>query len=80
MSIKSVIAAALLVPFFALNGAGHAEGVLYQGGPKSPISKRSPVQTFEADKPYAQYVPAARAVANKHIYQGGPKTTVPHQQ
>jgi hypothetical protein len=69
---KSLIAAALLVPAVALSSAAFA-GQVYQGGPKSGLTAR--VQTFEANKPYAQDVSAR---AGKHIYQGGPKTATPH--
>ena len=71
---KSLIAAALLVPAVALSSAAFA-GQVYQGGPKSGLTAR--VQTFEANKPYAQDVTAR---AGKHIYQGGPKTATPHGQ
>ena len=49
-----------------------------QGGPKSGFSASA--QTFEANKPYAQFVPDNRAATNKSTYQvvpkyqGGPKT------
>ena len=71
---KSFIAAALLVPAVALSSAAFA-GQAYQGGPKSGLTVR--VQSFEANKPYAQDVTAR---AGKHIYQGGPKTATPHGQ
>jgi hypothetical protein len=71
---KSLIAAALVVPAIALSSAAFA-GQTYQGGPKSGLTAR--VQTFEANKPYAQDVSAR---TGKHIYQGGPKTVVPHGQ
>lgn len=74
---KSLIAAALLVPALALSSAAFA-GQVYQGGPKSGLTAR--VQTFEANKPYAQFVPGVRAATGKHIYQGGPKTATPHGQ
>ena len=77
MFTKSLIAAALVVPAFALSSAAYA-GPVYQGGPKSGITATA--QTFEANKPYAQAVPNNRAVAGKHIYQGGPKTVTPHGQ
>jgi hypothetical protein len=74
---KSLIAAALVVPAFALSSAAFA-GQVYQGGPKSGLSTSA--QTFEADKPYAQFVPDNRAATSKHIYQRRPKTVIPHSQ
>ena len=69
---KSLIAAALLVPAVALSSAAFA-GQAYQGGPKSGLTVR--VQSFEANKPYAQDVSAR---TGKHIYLGGPKATGQH--
>jgi hypothetical protein len=74
---KSLIAAALVVPAFALSSAAFA-GQVYQGGPKSGLSASA--QTFEANKPYAQFVPDNRAATSKHTYRGGPKTLIPHSQ
>jgi hypothetical protein len=74
---KSLIAAALVAPAFALSSAAFA-GQVYQGGPKSGLSASA--QTFEANKPYAQFVPDNRAATSKSTYQvvpkyqGGPKT------
>jgi hypothetical protein len=66
-----------MVPAFALSSAAYA-GPVYQGGPKSGITTSGPA--FEANKPYAQFVPGARAAAGKHVYQGGPKTATPQGQ
>ena len=75
---KSLIAAALVVPAFALSSAAFA-GQVYQGGPKSGLTASA--QTFEANKPYAQFVPDNRAATSKHrLYQAGPKTVKPHSQ
>ncbi len=74
---KSLIAAALVVSTFALSSAAFA-GQVYQGGPKSGLSTSA--QTFEADKPYAQFVPDNRAATSKHTYQRRPKTVIPHSQ
>jgi hypothetical protein len=74
---KSLIAAALVVPAFALSSAAFA-GQVYQGGPKSGLSASA--QTFEANKPYAQFVPDDRAATSIHTYRGGPKTLIPHRQ
>ncbi len=74
---KSLIAAALVVPAFALSSAAFA-GQVYQGGPKSGLSTSA--QTFEADKPYAQFVPDNRAATSKHTYQRRPRTVIPHSQ
>ncbi len=75
---KTLAAAALLVPAVALADAASA-GSAYQGGPKSTVSTGAPSQTFETKKPFAQYVPGA-TVRSKHIYQGGPQSTIPHRQ
>jgi hypothetical protein len=74
---KSLIAAALVVPAFALSSAAFA-GQVYQGGPKSGLTASAP--TFEASKPYAQFVPNDRAATSKRTYQRGPKTVIPHSQ
>jgi hypothetical protein len=74
---KSLIAAALVVPAFALSSAAFA-GQVYQGGPKSGLSTSA--QTFEANKPYAEFVPDNRAAISKHTYQRRPKTVIPHSQ
>ena len=74
---KSLIAAALVVPAFALSSAAFA-GQVYQGGPKSGLSTSA--QTFEANKPYAQSVPDNRAATSKHTYQRRPKTVISHSQ
>lgn len=77
MFTKSLIAAAVVVPALALSSAVYA-GPVYQGGPKSGITTSAP--TFESNKPYAQLVPDTRTVKSKHVYQGGPKTVIPHGQ
>ena len=74
---KCLIAAALVVPAFALSSAAFA-GQVYQGGPKSGLTASAP--TFEANKPYAQFVPDNRAATGKHRYQAGPNTVKPHSQ
>ena len=58
------VAAALVV-----SGAAYA-------GPSSYVPVRTPTQTVEVNKPYAAVVPSAPV--NGHVYQGGPKTTLPH--
>ena len=77
MFTKSLIAAALVVPALALSSAAYA-GPNYRGGPKSGITTSTP--TFESNKPYAQFVPDTRPSTNRHVYQGGPKTAIPHGQ
>ena len=77
MFTKSLIVGALVVSAFALSSAVYA-GPVYQGGPKSGIATSAP--TFESNKPYAQLVPDIRAAKSKHVYQGGPKTLIPHGQ
>jgi hypothetical protein len=74
---KSLIAAALVVPAFALSSAAFA-GQVYQGGPKSGLTASA--QTFEANKPYAQFVSDNRVATGKQTFQRGPKTLIPHRQ
>ena len=82
MFMKSLIAAALVVPAIALSSAAFA-GQAYQGGPKSGLTTNT--HSFEPNKPYAQDVGKpyaqdlnARTGKHMHIYQGGPQTSVPH--
>lgn len=79
MFTKTLIAAAVAVPAFALASTGFA-GPTYQGGPKSSIAIGAPNQTVETKKPYAEYVPTKRSGTNAHIYQGGPNSPVPHRR
>lgn len=72
---KTLIVTALVVPALTLSSAAFADPV-YRGGPKSGIWTSA--RTVESNKPYAQYVPTT--AAGKHVYQGGPKTVVPHTQ
>ena len=71
MSTKTLIAAVLIVPALALSSSAFAGGT-YQGGPKSGLWNNSP--SFETKTPYAEIVQPT----NRHVYQGGPKTTIPH--
>jgi len=71
---KSLIAAALVVPALALSSTAYSQ--VYQGGPKSAIATRA--QTFEVNKPYAQFV-QDKAKTN-HKYLGGPMGAMPHGQ
>ena len=73
---KRTLTAALVIPTIVFSGAAYAGG--YVGGPKSSIPMTTAAPTFETKKPYAQYVPNDRARTNRHIYQGGPRTGVPH--
>ncbi len=72
MTRKSLLAASLLVPLFAMSGAAYA-------GPSNSIPTRTVTQTVETKKPYAEYVPATRVGASAHIYQGGPKSPILHR-
>jgi hypothetical protein len=72
MFSKILVAAAVV----AFSGAAYADGLVYQGGPKTGLWTR--VQSGETGKPYAQYVPTTRPAGNQHIYQGGPNTAIPH--
>ncbi len=74
---KSLIAAALVVPAFALSSAAFA-GQVYQGGPKSGLTASA--QTFEANKPYAQFVQDTLVATSKQTFQRGPNTLIPHRQ
>lgn len=72
MFTKSLFAAALLIPVVALSGVTYA-GQTYRGGPKSgTVTKTAPA---EPNKPYAQAVEERKG---KHVYQGGPQSTIPH--
>ncbi len=73
MLTKTLVVAAALA---ALSGAAYADGQTYRGGPKSGVW--GPAGTIETGKPYAQYVPSAQTNGNRHVYQGGPQTMVPH--
>ncbi len=75
---KTLVAAALVIPAVGLSAAAFA-GSADQGGPRSTMSASAPNQTFQTNKSYAQYVPRA-GVRAKHIYQGGPKSTILHRQ
>lgn len=72
MFTKTFIAVALVIPALALSSPAFAGGT-YQGGPKSGLWTSSP--TVETNKPYAEVV---SPTSNRHIYQGGPKSTIPH--
>ena len=71
---KSLIAAALVVPALALSSTAYSQ--VYQGGPKSAIATRA--QTFEVNKPYAQFVQDKAKTGHK--YEGGPMGAMPHGQ
>jgi len=71
---KSLIAAALVVPALALSSTAYSQ--VYQGGPKSTIATRT--QTFEVNKPYAQFV--QEKAKTGHKYLGGPMGAMPHGQ
>ena len=71
---KSLIAAALVVPALALSSTAYSQ--VYQGGPKSAFTTRA--QTFEVNKPYAQFV--QEKAKTGHKYLGGPMGAMPHGQ
>ena len=76
MSIKYVLAVALITPLLTASGMAQQ----YHGGPKSSVAPTTRQISSQGDI-YAQgsdiYLPGARA--NKsHAYRGGPKTVVPH--
>ena len=72
---KSLFAIALVVPALTLSAPTLAQ--TYQGGPKSATVRSVPPQAkkFEPNKPYAQ---APEEQKGKHVYQGGPKSNIPH--
>lgn len=74
MLVRTFTATALVI---ALSGAAYA-GAVYQGGPKSDVTRGASSQTIEIKKPYAKYEPGTPLSKNRHIYQGGPQTGVPH--
>lgn len=65
MIAKTLLVASALV----ISSLAHA-------GPASTIPARAPA--VDVNTPYAAYVPAPHAVANGHVYLGGPKSTIPH--
>lgn len=76
MFTKTLIPAAVVISALALSNAVYA-GPVYQGGPKSPVAN-APTQTFQTNKPYAQYAPGTQVGVKDHIYIGGPKSPIPH--
>jgi hypothetical protein len=74
MFIRTLTATALVIPAIALSSAAYA-GAVYQGGPKSDVTRAAASQTFETKKPYAQYVPGTGTLSpttKKHLYKSGP--------
>ena len=79
MFTKAFISAALAASVLTLSNAAYAETV-YLGGPKGMTTVRTTTTTVQTNKPYAQYQPAERTgAANKHIYIGGPKSSLSHR-
>ena len=77
MFVKT-LTAALAIFAIALSGAAYA-GAVYQGGPKSDVTRGATSQTIEIRKPYAKYEPGTPvSKKNRHIYMGGPQSGVPH--
>lgn len=77
MLTKILVSAALAVSVAGMSTVAFAETV-YQGGPRGMTTVRASTPAIQTNKPYAQYLPAERAGANKHLYFGGPKSPVPH--
>jgi hypothetical protein len=74
---KSLFAVALVFPAVALSTATYADQS-YRGGPKSGVASVTQSQAakqFEPNKPYAQAIEERKG---KHVYQGGPRSTIPH--
>ena len=72
---KTLFAVTLAVPAVAISAPAHAE--TYQSGPKPATVRNVPSQakTFEPNRPYAQDLEKRKG---KHLYQGGPRSTIPH--
>ncbi len=80
MTIKYVLAAALIAPFMTVASVAQTvDQHVYLGGPKStiPHATRSIVSTSEALAMVPSKVPLPRA-RRSHVYNGGPQTVVPH--
>ena len=80
MTIKYVLAAALIVPLMTVaSTAQTVDQHGYLGGPKStiPHTARPIVSTGEAFAMTPATVPVPR-VRRSHVYSGGPQTVVPH--
>jgi hypothetical protein len=77
MTMKYILAVALVAPFLATSGmaqdAPRLDQHVYQGGPKSNIPHATR-QVTGVDEAFAM-VPKA---STSHRYSGGPQTVVPH--
>lgn len=70
MTRKTLLAAALVLPFAALSGTAYA----------GPTSSYPPANTgWKGGGAYAQYVPATHSDGSTCLYQGGPKSPIWHQ-
>lgn len=77
MTMKHILAVALVVPFLTVSSmaqdAVRIDQHAYQGGPKTSIPHATRLMT-SADQAFAM-VPKSKA---PHAYRGGPQTVVPH--
>ncbi len=77
MTMKYILAVALVAPFLTVSGmaqdAPRMDRHVYVGGPKSDIPHATR-QITSWDKAFAM-APKAKAT---HAYRGGPQTVVPH--
>ena len=80
MTIKYILAAALIAPFMTVASVAQTiDHHGYQGGPKStiPHATRPIAATGEAYAMVPSKVPLPQA-RRAHVYSGGPQTVVPH--
>jgi hypothetical protein len=77
MTMKYILAAALVAPFLTVSGmaqdAPRLDQHVYQGGPKTSIPHATRQMTNAGDA-FAMAPKAKRS----HGYSGGPQTVVPH--
>jgi hypothetical protein len=79
MTMKCIIAVALVVPFMTVSSmAQTVERHVYQGAPKTTVPHATR-PTTTAREAFGMLPPAAvPRVKRSHIYNGGPQTVVPH--
>jgi hypothetical protein len=77
MTVKSILAVALVAPFLAVSSMAQSAPLVdqhvYQGGPKSSV----PHATRQMPSAGDAFAMVPKAVTS-HRYSGGPQTVVPH--
>lgn len=82
MTLKSILAAALVAPFLTVSSmaqeAPRLDQHVYQGGPKSGIPHATrQITSRQITSSSDAFAKAPKAVTS-HRYRGGPQTVVPH--